>query len=190
MEHAADLLDRAVDAYLANNYVVASAFIAEAGLPEIYEYIARITGPIDPAIHWQKSMPKDVLPSHERSTLRMPTAKDEVAIFKRDGWCCRYCGCRVVSKKARSVLIRLFPKEARWGRRNIEKHSGLAALTASLDHVVPHSRGGTNAFSNLVTACGPCQFGRNDWTLEEVGFNDPRDRPPVVDGWDGLTRIL
>lgn len=65
----------------------------------------------------------------------------------------------------------------------------LLVLKASLDHILPHSRGGDNDPSNLVTACYPCQFGRSSWTLEEVGLTDPRLRPPVVDNWDGLMRL-
>lgn len=42
---------------------------------------------------------------------------------------------------------------------------------------------------NLVTACNACQFGRGQWTLEEVGFFDPREYPPFLDEWDGLTRL-
>lgn len=48
------------------------------------------------------------------------------AVFARDGAACVYCGAR--------------------GRR--------VALT--LDHVLPHSRGGPDDGSNLVTACEDC----------------------------------
>jgi hypothetical protein len=63
-------------------------------------------------------------------------------------------------------------------------------LTASVDHVLPHSVGGGNQLENLVTARWPCQFGREAYTLEEFGFSDPRLRPPVVDSWDGLCRVV
>jgi hypothetical protein len=43
---------------------------------------------------------------------------------------------------------------------------------------------------NLVTACQACQYGRGRHALEEFGLSDPRERPPVVDDWDGLTRLL
>ncbi|WP_425342692.1 HNH endonuclease [Piscinibacter koreensis] len=62
-------------------------------------------------------------------------------------------------------------------------------MAASLDHVVPHSRGGTHELSNLVTACYCCQFGRGEWTLAESELADPRHREPIVDGWDGLDRL-
>lgn len=190
LELSADLLAQAADALLAGDTERAGLLVRRADDPTICEYEASITGPIDPAIHWQYSMPENTIPKSERAPLRMPAAQVELSIYERDGWRCRFCGCRVIAKKSRAVLIELFPEQARWGRRNAEKHCALSALTASLDHVVPHSRGGSNDTENLVTACGPCQFGRSDWTLEEVGVCDPRTRLPVVDSWDGLTRLL
>ena len=64
------------------------------------------------------------------------------------------------------------------------------ALTAVVDHLVPHSRGGTNEAGNLVTSCQSCNYGKDDWVIEELGLTDPRMRPPRIDGWDGLGRML
>lgn len=44
-------------------------------------------------------------------------------------------------------------------------HGGL-----SLDHVVPQSRGGSHAISNLVTACSPCNGRKRDRTPDEAGM--------------------
>jgi hypothetical protein len=55
--------------------------------------------------------------------------------------------------------------------------------------VLPFRRGGSNDLDNLVTACGPCQYGRGHWLLQECDLEDPRSYPPVKDGWDGLTRL-
>ncbi len=120
----------------------------------------------------------------------MPSNAVELDIYARDGWRCRYCASRVILKQARKRFVKADPAAARWGRTNEEKHFGLATLTASIDHVVPFMRGGDNQPGNLVTACGPCQFGRNQWLLSEVEIADPRDFPPVVDDWDGLSRLL
>ena len=88
------------------------------------------------------------------------------------------------------MLNKIFPDVARWGRRNNDKHRGLSILESSIDHLIPHNRGGDNNPQNLVTACGPCQFGRGGWTIEEVGISDPLARNPIIDSWDGLRRIL
>ena len=190
LELAANHLDLAANAILALDYHAARLHISQADYPEICAFTSKITGRIDPAIHWQHSMPSFSTKSSEREKLRMPSAAEERVIFARDGWRCRYCGCRVISKKARSIIIKLFPDTVRWGVGNAKQHCGLTTLAASLDHILPHCRGGNNEPTNLVTACTPCQFGRAHWTLEEVGFSDPRDRSPVIDGWDGLVRLL
>ena len=41
-----------------------------------------------------------------------------------------------------------------------------------------------------MTACWPCNFGKEDHTIEELGLYDPRLREPVVDNWDGLERLV
>ena len=42
--------------------------------------------------------------------------------------------------------------------------------TATVDHVIPLARGGSNADDNLVLACDPCnkEKGHEVWTKEEV----------------------
>jgi hypothetical protein len=69
-------------------------------------------------------------------------------------------------------------------------HAAFLYVSATLDHVVPHSYGGSNEPENLVTACWPCNFGRGGYLLRQMGLKDPRERPPVLDSWDGLTRLL
>lgn len=54
-----------------------------------------------------------------------------LAIYLRDGCACAWCGAKVE-----------------------------AGTQLTLDHVVPHSKGGSNDASNLVTACKPCNDSR------------------------------
>ena len=188
LSDVAQWLSEAADCVLAHQMPQAKQLVAQADLPLIAAYTALITGSVNPLVHWQVSMPADKQ-GVGRSAQRMSSASRERAIYLRDGWRCRYCGVRVIDRAMRTKLHRLMPEVARWGARNADKHSALAALSASLDHVVPHSRGGSNEESNLVTACNACQFGRGQWTLEEVGFLDPREFASVRDAWDGLTRL-
>jgi 5-methylcytosine-specific restriction endonuclease McrA len=58
------------------------------------------------------------------------------------------------------------------------------------DHVVPHSRGGDNSLENVIVTCAPCNFGRMERTLEEVGLIDPRTLSFLATPWDGLERLL
>lgn len=70
------------------------------------------------------------------------------------------------------------------------KHAAFYALNGVLDHVEPYARGGSSSTENIVTACWPCNFGKEDHTIEELGLLDPRHRTPVVDDWDGLARLV
>ena len=44
--------------------------------------------------------------------------------------------------------------------------------------------------SNLVTACGVCQYNKGSCTIDELCLADPRDRPPAIDEWRGLTEAV
>ena len=120
---------------------------------------------------------------------RMPSGATTRSMFERDGWRCRFCDCRVVPPKARSAMRAALPGAVPWSEAE-GFHGAFYALSASVDHIVPHSAGGTNEEANIVTACWSCQFGRGAWSLEEVGLSDPRARAPIRDDWDGLTRLL
>jgi 5-methylcytosine-specific restriction endonuclease McrA len=50
--------------------------------------------------------------------------------------------------------------------------------TLTLDHVVPQSKGGKDAWDNLVTACRPCNHAKADLTLEEYGKEIPEPKRP------------
>jgi len=60
-------------------------------------------------------------------------------------------------------------------------------LTSSLDHLHPGGRGGNWIDAdNLVAACWPCNTGKSDLTLEELGWS-VLDIADVRSNWDGLT---
>lgn len=187
--HAADLLAEGADALIAGNNSLCEQRLREADLQSLRDFAFSICGPINPAIHRQRANPI-YSPQSGDSARRMPSAALTRRVFSRDGCRCRFCESRVIVRQARIAFTKACPGAARWGRTNNEKHFGLSTLAASIDHVVPFRRGGTNEEVNLVTACGPCQFGRNQWTLEEVEIEDPRKHRPLVDDWDGLSRLI
>lgn len=188
-DKVATLLDEAVDALQAGERERARTLIISADSETLYEFCKPIIGKTDPKIHWQTKLPKQSEKVDPRDKVKMPPISLQRRIFVRDGWHCRYCGIRVLSKDAIEVLKKEFPEEVRWGGKVVEKHFGLYALCVSIDHIKPRSRGGDNDENNLVAACCACQFGRNQWTLAEVGFDDPNDRQPICDSWDGLSRL-
>lgn len=179
----------AAEAHVQGDTVRVNALLAEADVPAIAHYVLRIIGKVDAAIHRQARTPDVMLLTPKAQQVGMPSAGEQRQIFERDGWHCRCCGVPVVSPQARARLSARH-NSLRWGKRNAERHAGIFALMASLDHAVPRSRGGGNEPSNLLTACWPCQFGRMDWTYDEVQMADPRTslRHPRLAGWKGLTQ--
>lgn len=39
--------------------------------------------------------------------------------------------------------------------------------TATVEHLIPRARGGTNDYSNVTISCGPCNHYRQDYTIEQ-----------------------
>ena len=167
---------------------IAREKLRAADLPVLGEYAARIMGKLDPQLHRYRDVGRAAAPV-AKVTERMPSRSVQLAMYARDGWRCRFCGCRVVLDRARRAMRAHLPDAVPWSEGE-GHHAAFYALSGSVDHVVPHCAGGGNDLENIVTACWPCQFGRSHWLIEEVGLIDPRSRTPVVDSWDGLTRLL
>jgi 5-methylcytosine-specific restriction endonuclease McrA len=110
-------------------------------------------------------------------------------LLQRDLFRCRFCGIPVIRSEVRKKIRNSYPDALSWGRRNGEQHAAFQAMWAQYDHIIPHSRGGDNSASNMVVTCAPCNFGRMEYTLDEVGLADPRNRVPGPIGWDGLERF-
>ena len=64
----------------------------------------------------------------------MVSARMRYKIFTRDNFTCQYCG----QNAADDETIKL-----------------------EVEHVIPHSKGGTDAFNNLVTSCFKCNRGKH-----------------------------
>jgi len=65
-------------------------------------------------------------------------------LFARDHYRCQYCRRHVLDLKPRESLTR--------------------------DHLLPLSRGGTNEWSNVVTACSPCNTRKGNRLPSEIGM--------------------
>jgi 5-methylcytosine-specific restriction endonuclease McrA len=109
-------------------------------------------------------------------------------VFRRDSYRCRYCGLHLLSPQAlRRFADQVGPEVFRiTGEGNTSKAGPSLVFRPTADHVEPWSRGGGTNLANLVTACWPCNFGKMEYTVGELGIADPRTRPPVADGWSGL----
>jgi len=66
-------------------------------------------------------------------------------LFARDRYRCQYCGRTSAELRPRESLTR--------------------------DHLIPMSRGGTNDWTNVVTACSPCNTRKGNRMPEEIGMH-------------------
>lgn len=112
----------------------------------------------------------------------------EVAIFTRDNYHCRYCGSKVIVKRDFKKMQGLLGEEYFPLDGTNRGRSGFYLMfRATLDHVFPRSLGGATAEENLVTCCWPCNYGKSDYTLEQIGLDNPFARAPSREPkWEGI----
>lgn len=187
---AARYLDEAVSAHLAGRFEQAEALIRRADMPAIREWTESLWGRNSPYVKFRRvSDAPAKLSKEQREKLRMPTVAETRHLLLRDGYHCRFCGIPVIRKDVRVRIGKAYPDALPWGSKNPEQHAAFQAMWVQYDHLLPHARGGNNAPENMVITCAPCNFGRMDYTLEEVGLIDPRTRETVRSTWDGLERF-
>jgi len=80
------------------------------------------------------------LKRHVQLKLRERGIYKKREVFERDNWICQYCG------------------------------TGVMPRTATVDHVVPRSKGGATSWTNTATACSPCNARKANRTPEEAGM--------------------
>jgi hypothetical protein len=186
---AVRILKSATEAHLAGNQISAAAQFKAANLPSIREWTESIWGKHRPDILCLRTVPNTppTLPRDARVKTRMPSAEEQAALIDRYGYHCAFCGIPLIHRRVRRRAVALYPESVSWGRRNETQHAAFQAMWLQFDHILPHARGGNNCADNLVVTCAPCNFGRMNYTLAELGLADPRTRA-ILDTkeWDGL----
>lgn len=116
----------------------------------------------------------------------------ERGLFTRDNYRCRYCGSGIVPKRAFKEAQQMLGSNCLpLGRTNRERSGFYLMFAGTLDHVIPWSLGGRTDASNLVTSCWSCNYGKSNYTLEQLGLDHPLDREPVGDlAWTNLVEVL
>lgn len=137
-----------------------------------------------------KAIPPQKISEEIRDRRRSPS-KFQNEVFKRDGYRCRYCCNKLISQD----FIRLFIKKLnsplfQRGGTNLTNHGIIHIAWPVADHVIPWEQGGRTDPSNLVSACATCNYGKDRFTLEQLGIQNPFNRQPIIDDWNGLTDRL
>jgi 5-methylcytosine-specific restriction endonuclease McrA len=122
------------------------------------------------------------------------TRKRELAA--RDGHRCCYCGIRVIEpkilKKVQALIGRdvLPSKTNRKGSSNWDYHGIWITTVMTLDHINPISTSGRDDDGNLATSCWACNFGKYDYTLDELGLKPPNPKNWEGPPWHGLVDVI
>ncbi len=188
---AARYLDAAVSAHLQGHSKLAEKLIRLADNPAIREWTESIWGKQSPYVQYRTTSdaPQDIAKEH-RIKERMPTTSEKNQLLLRDGYHCRFCGIPVIRREVREIIKNVYPGALQWGKQNINQHAAFQAMWVQYDHILPHARGGNNDLDNMLITCAACNYGRMQYTLEEVGLVDPRTRKPIKSTWDGLERLF
>ncbi|MBI1362561.1 MAG: HNH endonuclease [Proteobacteria bacterium] len=195
--HAAHLLDRATSAHLSGHHQIAEQLIHDANIPTIRNWTESLWGsleenPEQPKFRRFREVPDSppYLKKSERAQERMPSDTRKEDITQVYGRHCLFCGIPLIHENVRKAMHSAYPIAACWGSSNQTQHAALQCMWLQFDHILPHSRGGDNSIENVVVTCAPCNYGRKEYTLDEVGLIDPRTRPILRTSWDGLERFL
>ncbi|MBB4193036.1 5-methylcytosine-specific restriction endonuclease McrA [Rhizobium aethiopicum] len=182
------LLSAAADAHLNGERQVADALFCQADMREIWNWINPDWE--KPHLNVRNHQPEgdtQEIPKTMRDPVRHPPLHVKAAVLARDGYRCRYCGIPVIHADIRKIAHALYPDAVPWQASDPGKqHAAFQCLWLQYDHVVPHSHGGASAEENIVISCALCNFGKDRYTLRQLGLCDPRLRPPTPILWNGL----
>ena len=119
-------------------------------------------------------------------------ANFETQLFARDNYHCRYCQSKVIPSKVFRAIQKIVGEESLPLKGTNAGRSGYYLMfCATLDHVIPHSLGGRTKVAHLVTCCWSCNYGKTNYTLDQLGLVDPFARAPLqASRWKGLTELV
>lgn len=184
---AARYLDAAIAAHMNGHSTTAEELFSLANDLRVREWLESIWGKSSPHVVVEK---KPQLHTLSKEKERMPSTAQKKEVRDRDGFHCRFCGIPVIRAEVRKHLHKLYPNAVSWGRKNASQHAAFQCMWLQYDHVIPHSAGGSSGTENVVITCAACNYGKWNYTLEELGLTDPRSVPPLQSSWDGLERVL
>jgi hypothetical protein len=113
-------------------------------------------------------------------------AVESTRVFMRDGFIDRYTGEKLIFPPVLRILSALLPAEfpyhPNW--KTDVTHPAYWELSATVDHLVPISRGGLDEESNWITTSMARNSAKMNWTLEELGWK--LQDAGNIKAWDGL----
>ena len=122
----------------------------------------------------------------EEVTTRRYGPVESTRVFVCDGFIDRYTGARLifppVLRIVSAVLPSGFPFHPNW--KTTATHPAFWEVGATVDHLVPVTRGGADDESTWVTTSMVRNSAKMNWTLDELGWT--LHPPGDVREWDGM----
>ena len=121
-------------------------------------------------------------------TVRRYGPVESTCVYIRDGFIDRYTGAQLIFPPVLRVVSAMLPSEfpfhPNWKTTKI--HPAFWELGATVDHLVPVTRGGADDESNWVTISMARNSAKMNWTLDELRWT--LHPPGDVREWDGMMR--
>ena len=190
IEIAADRLSEAVSAHLRGNRGDAEELLRLADNKDVRDWLESLWGKASVynrprrIILEPRAVPKEI-----RARPRDVTNETKRSIHRRDGYYCRFCRIPVIRGSVRAAIKKEYPRAVPWEGTNATQHAAFQCMWAQYDHVLPHARGGRSDLENVYLTCAGCNYGRDNYLLEEFDLIHPSLRPPREGSWDGLERF-
>ena len=115
---------------------------------------------------------------------------DQLHVFNRDNWTCKYCGDPVFFSPTLKLLEDKSP-----GHGYYHGHGKTGEMLelfrtkfASVDHIIPVTKGGQNDIENYATACWDCSLTLND-AVENKPKPDKINQDNIDTNCDGLVSL-
>lgn len=130
------------------------------------------------------------IPIEQRDSIRSPS-KYQLEVFSRDGYRCRYCGIKLVDQNfLRKFIKALDYSNFHRGRTNLDTHGIIHLTWPVADHVKPWNIGGETSLENLVSSCPSCNYGKDGYTCDQLGIQNPLERNVIKNSWNGLKELV
>ncbi len=116
----------------------------------------------------------------------------QIIIWKRDYWTCRYCNDPVFFNPTFKLFEEMSPNHGYYHShgKSDARHPFIEKRIATVDHVIPVSKGGSDIVDNYVTACWECNL-----KYKDKGFDDGKPKPLSINkhaaklNWDGFSSL-
>ena len=122
----------------------------------------------------------------EEITPRRYGPMESTRVFVRDGFIDRYTGSPLIFPPVLRILSIALPSEfpfhPNW--KTDVTHPAYWEVGATVDHLVPVTRGGADDESNWVTTSMARNSAKMNWTVDELGW--ALHSPGDMQDWDGL----